>query len=275
MGKLDTMTLEEQQRLPIGVFDSGVGGLTVMTVLKAQFPHEDFIYIGDNANNPVGNKPPAEITDIALNIGRYLENIPVKCAIVACNTFTVIALEALQSQLTYPLIGVCKGVHTAIDISPRKKIGVMATTATINSHKHKVSAQMVNEKVEVFEQACPDFAHLIEAGHITDRVIEEKAEEYLENLLDNGVDTIILGCTHFPFIKRMMERITKHDIVYVDPAYETAEEVKRVLAARNLFNPKSDAGKLELCFTKDIEMAAKLASCLIRPKEFSIRDIKL
>lgn len=268
-------TIQEQQRLPIGVFDSGVGGLTVMTVLKAEFPHEDFIYIGDNANNPVGNKSPEEIKRIALNIGRYLETVPVKFAIVACNTFTVVALEELQKQLSYPLIGVCKGVHTAMDISPRKRIGIMATKATIDSHKHKLAAHALNENVEVFEQPCPDFAHLIEQGHIADRIVEEKAEEYLENLLANGVDTIILGCTHFPFIKRLMERITKHDVVYVDPAYETADEVRRVLTERNLFNPKSDSGKLELCFTKDIDMAAKLASCLILPKDFSIRDIKL
>ncbi len=266
---------KELQRLPIGVFDSGVGGLTVMTVLKAVFPHEDFIYVGDNANNPVGNRPESEIVDIAMGIGHFLETVPVKLAIVACNTFTVVALDQLKEKLSYPLIGVCKGVHTAIDISPRKSIGIMATAATINSHKHKEAALAISDDVTIWEQPCPDFAHLIEEGHIADEIIQDKIEEYLNPLIDAGADTIVLGCTHFPFIKRMMEKMTGHNVVYVDPSYETANEVKRVLEENQLFNPQVETGKLELCFTKDIDMAAKLASCLIPPKDFTIRGIKL
>ena len=265
----------ERSRLPIGVFDSGVGGLTVMTVMRTVFPHEDFVYVGDNANNPVGNKPNDEITDIAVRIGRFLEQVPVKLAVVACNTFTVVALEELRRQLSYPSVGVCTGVHTAIDISPRKSIAIMATKATIDSHKHKESALKFNPNVSVWEQSCPDLAHIIEEGHLTDDIARAKAEEYIQPILEAGADTIVLGCTHFPFIKRLLERITGNDVVYVDPSYETATEVKRVLTEQQLLNPKHTTGKMDLCFTKDVELASKMASCLIPPKDFTIRSIKL
>lgn len=265
----------DRRRLPIGVFDSGVGGLTVMTVLRTMFPHEDFVYVGDNANNPVGNRSNEEISRIALRIGEFLNEVPVKMAIVACNTFSVISLDVLRNSFGYPIIGVCKGVHTAVDISPRKSIAIMATVATINSHKHLEAAHMINPAVKVWEQPCPDLAHLIEEGHLTDDIIQEKVDEYLQPIIEQGADTIVLGCTHFPFLKRLMEKMTRHDIVYVDPAYETANEVKRVLEANELMNPKRTSGKLELCFTQDVDLAAKMASCLIPPKDFTIRSIKL
>lgn len=272
MGKSEA---DGKRSLPIGVFDSGVGGLTIMTVMKAMFPHENFVYVGDNAHNPVGNKSNEEITDIAVKIGEYLEAVPVKMAVVACNTFTVVALEELQRRFAYPLVGVCKGVHTAVDISPRKSIGILATAATINSHKHRDAALALDPTEEVWEQACPELAQLIESGHIADDVVYEKVEEYLQPLLDAKVDTIVLGCTHFPFIKKLLEKITGHSVVYVNPAYETAEEVRRVLVAQNMENQQREKGILELCFTKNVEQATQLASCLIPPKEFSIRQISL
>ncbi len=260
---------------PIGVFDSGVGGLTVLTVLKNKFPNEDFLYVGDTGNTPYGNRTPEEITALSVRIAEYLSRKEVKLAVVACNTITVVALEEILKRVDYPIIGVCKGVHTAIDISPKKKIGIMATVATINSHKHKQVAQALNDKVEIFEQACPEFAYLIERGHIADDIIDEKVDEYLEPLVSAGVDTIILGCTHFPFIKKLMERKTGHNIVYVDPAHETAAEMHRVLTEQKLFNPQRTKGKIDLQFTSNTERANRLASLLIPPKEYTIGLIEL
>lgn len=267
--------MDNRSKLPIGIFDSGVGGLTVATVLRSAFPHEDFVYIGDNANNPVGNRPDEEITEIALRIGKYLEKVPVKMAVVACNTFTVVALEALQAQCKYPILGVNSGMQTAVDISPRRKVGIMATTATIASHKHRDAALTLDSKLTVIEQPCPEFAQLIERGHITDELIEHKVEEYLRPLVEAQVDTIVLGCTHFPFIKKLMERVTGLDVVYVDPAHATAVDVGKMLDAYRMRNPQRTRGKLELCFTKDVDLAARLASRLIPPKEFEIRSVTL
>lgn len=267
--------MQDKSSRPIGIFDSGVGGLTVMTVLKNKFPNEDFLYVGDTLNNPYGNRSDEEITELSLKIADYLTANDVKLAVVACNTITVVAFDEICKHTNYPVLGICKGVHTAIDISPKKKIGIMATMATINSHKHKQVAEAMNPKVQIFEQPCSDFAHLIETGHINDHIIDEKVTEYLDPLIDAGVDTIILGCTHFPFLKKLMERKTGNDIVYVDPAYETAAELQRVLTDQKLFNPQRTKGKLDLRFTANSEQASRLASLLLPPKEFSISSIKL
>lgn len=274
------MMHEREQRtnkanLPIGVFDSGIGGLTVLSVLRHMFPHEDFVYVGDNANNPVGNRPNEEISDIALRIGHFLNNVPVKMAIVACNTFSVVSLDLLQKTFSFPVVGVSKGVHTAIEISPEKSIAIMATTATINSHKHKEESMQIDPKVAVYEQACPELAHLIEAGHTNDELITGIVKDYLADSTNKGADTIVLGCTHFPFLKSLMEQITGPEVVYVDPSYETANEVKAVLEANDLLNSKRTAGALDICFTKDIELAKRMTERLIPANEFTIREITL
>ena len=147
---MSTMTDLEKRKLPIGVFDSGVGGLTVLTVLKNMFPFEDFVYVGDSANNPYGNRSEDEIRKLALKIGDYLESRPVKMAVVACNTIAVTAMDDLREHCSFPLIEVSRGIDTAMAISPRKKIGVMATAATISSHKHKQSALLKSEKVQFY-----------------------------------------------------------------------------------------------------------------------------
>lgn len=263
------------KQLPIGVFDSGIGGLTVLSVLRQMFPHEDFVYVGDNANNPVGNRPPEEINNIAINIGRFLEKVPVKMAVVACNTFSVVSLDALQKTFDYPVVGMSKGVRTAIEISPQKSIAVMATAATINSHKHKEEAEQLNRDVRIFEQACPELAHLIEEGHLSDELITGLLRDYLAESTGEGTDTIILGCTHFPFLKSVMEQITGPEVVYVDPSYETANEVKRILEAKDLVNPKRTAGKLDICFTKNIALAKRMTERLIPADAFTIREVTL
>ena len=265
----------EVAKRPIGVFDSGIGGLTVLAVLRRMFPHEDFIYVGDNANNPVGNRPKHEISQIAMNIGHFLAEVPVKMAVVACNTFSVVALDELQATFDYPVVGVAKGVRTAIDTSQTQSIAVMATKATIESHKHKEEALELDPQISVWEQACPDLAHLIEQGHLDDHVIHASVQEYLDPIIAHGADTIVLGCTHFPFLTDLMQHMTGGEKTFIDPSYETAQEVKAVLESHNLMNPQTTKGTLDLCFTKDKELAERMTTLLIPPEEFNLRLIKL
>lgn len=267
--------MQDRRSRPIGIFDSGVGGLTVLTVLKNELPHENFLYVGDTLNNPYGQRSAEDITELSLRMVDFLTKHDVKMAVVACNTITVTAFEQLRKETHYPLIGVCKGMHTAIDISPKKRIGVMATSATINTHKHLLVAKALDDKVTVMEQPCPDLAQLIETGHIDDALMEERIDAYLDPFIAAGVDTVIMGCTHFPFVKKMMERKTGHDIVYVDPAYETAEEVVRVLQEQQLFNKQIGEGKLELCFTSELATVKRLVSLLLPPKSFTLSSISL
>ncbi|WP_295239015.1 glutamate racemase [Veillonella sp.] len=265
----------EANTLPIGVFDSGVGGLTVLSVLRTMFPHEDFIYVGDSANNPVGNRPKAEISQIAMNIGHFLATVPVKMAVVACNTFSVVALEELQETFDFPVIGVSKGVRTAIDMSQARSIAIMATKATIESHKHKEEAHELDASVAVWEQACPDLAHLIEQGHLRDEVIHASTNAYLTPIIASGADTVVLGCTHFPFLTELMQGLAGPTMQFIDPSYETAQEVKDVLTAQQLVNPQTQAGTLDICFTKDLPLAKRMISLLIPPEEFTLRHISL
>ncbi len=269
------MTNIDTQRLPIGVFDSGVGGLSVLKILQEQFPNEDFIYIGDNANNPVGNRPTEEITEIACRIAETLHQLPVKLMVIACNTFTVVALDEVRSRVTVPVIGVSQGVKTAIRESNSNTIGIMATVATVNSHIHKHVAMEIDHEVFVWEQPCPELAGLIEQGHLQDDAVREAAKEYLAPMLERDIDVVVLGCTHFPFVRTVLQELSGDRIRYIDPAYETSDLVKRTMDSNNLHNPSTNQGHSTLYFTKDIVLGADLGAQFLDTDNFSVELITL
>ena len=259
------------QQLPIGVFDSGVGGLSVLKVLQEQFPNEDFIYIGDNANNPVGNRSDDEITYLACRIAETLEKQPVKLMVIACNTFTVVALDAVRELVSVPVIGVSQGVKTAINKSKSKTIGIMATVATVNSHIHKHVALEVDHEVFVWEQPCPELAGLIEQGHLDDYFVREVCKP----LLSREIDVVVLGCTHFPFVQPLLEELTSCRIQFIDPAFETSELVRHRLESKNLFNPQDTVGTVTLYFTKDVELGDTLSASFLDTSRRTIEHITL
>lgn len=269
------MTSEDKRNLPIGVFDSGIGGLSVLKVLKEEFPHENFIYIGDNKNNPVGNKPVEEITDIACHIAEFLATVPVKLIVIACNTFTVVALDEVRSRVNVPVIGVSQGVKTAIAESTNKTIGIMATVATVNSHIHKHVALEIDHEVFVWEQPCPELAGLIEEGHLQDEPVERVAKEYLTPLLNRHIEVVVLGCTHFPFVTDLLQSLSGHQIRYIDPAYETSDLVKRTLENNGLYRTDTEERHITLYFTKDTSLGNTLGLQFMEPHEFSIQSITL
>ncbi len=258
------------RRRPIGVFDSGVGGLSVLKVLRETFPREDFVYIGDNVNNPVGNKSHEEIIDIAFHIADTLSRVPVKMMVVACNTFTVVALDEIRERVDVPVVGVCQGVKTAILMSKAHTIGIMATAATVASHVHKYVALEIEPQLKVWEQPCPELAGLIETGHIQGPVLERAIRSYLAPIQDRHIDTVVLGCTHFPFVKKELEKITGDSIRYIDPAYETAELVGRVLRDQEIVNNREGMGSVKLRFTQDIDLAKRLAANFIDDESIDI-----
>lgn len=268
------MTGEDKRRLPIGVFDSGVGGLSVLKVLQEQFPNEDFVYVGDNANNPVGNRSTEEICDIACHIAEFLESIPVKLMVIACNTFTVVALDEVRSRVNVPVIGVSQGVKTAISNSRSKTIGIMATVATVNSHIHKYVAMEVDHEVFVWEQPCPELAGFIEQGHVDDEAVGNVAKEYLAPLLERDIDVVVLGCTHFPFVTDLLTSLSDGRIQYIDPAYETSDLVKRTMDSTQLHNTPHNRN-ITLYFTKDTSLGRTLGLQFMEPSDFSVQSITL
>ncbi|MGN0307318.1 MAG: glutamate racemase [Lachnospiraceae bacterium] len=225
--------------LPVGVFDSGVGGLTVVREIMRQIPNERIIYFGDTARVPYGSKSRETVTKYSRQIIRFLRMQKVKAIVVACNTASAYALEQLEEEIDLPVIGVVKpGAKTAVKVTGNGKIGVIATEGTINSKIYTRYIKQLKEGAEVLGKACPLFVPLVEEGLLEDPVTDEIAGRYLSSLKDSGIDTLILGCTHYPLIRSTIKRFMGEEVTLVNPAYETARELKELLENHNLLCEK-------------------------------------
>lgn len=229
---------------PIGVFDSGIGGLTVVREIMRQLPNEKIIYFGDTARVPYGSKSKDTITRYSRQICRFLMTKEVKTIVVACNTATAYALDELEKEIDLPMIGVLKpGAKVAAETTKNGKVGVIATQATIGSNSYSHYIKQINPDATVLGKACPLFVPLVEEGLLEDPVTDEIAMRYLSELKDEEIDTLILGCTHYPLIRKTIGRTMGEGVTLVNPAYETARELKEQLAERNLLNEeKVDLG---------------------------------
>lgn len=226
---------EEWHNNPIGVFDSGVGGLTVAREIMRQLPNERIVYFGDTARVPYGSKSKETVTKFSRQIVHFLETQQVKAIVVACNTASAYALEELEKEVDVPIIGVVKpGARAALAVTVNKKIGVVATEATINSGIYSRYIEETDKSVKILGKACPLFVPLVEEGLWEDPVTDEIARRYLTGLLDSGIDTLILGCTHYPMIRSTVAKIMGDGVTLVNPAYETARELKTLLAKKGL-----------------------------------------
>lgn len=225
---------------PIGVFDSGVGGLTVAREIMRQIPNERMIYFGDTARVPYGSKSKETVTKYSKQIVRFLKEQQVKAIVVACNTASAYALETIEKELDIPIIGVVKpGARVATEVTKNKKVGVIATAGTIQSRIYTEYIQGIEKDIQVIGKACPLFVPLVEEGLLEDPVTDEIATRYLNELKDIGIDTLILGCTHYPLIRSTVGRIMGEGVTLVNPAYETARELKELLEKENLLNPST------------------------------------
>lgn len=219
---------------PIGVFDSGSGGLTVLAEIKKQLPGESVIYYGDLARVPYGSRSREELIKINAEIISYLTDRGVKMIIVACNTSSAVALQDSKAKFELPIIGLIgPGAQSAWVISKNNKIGVMATQATVNSHAYQKVLSSINNNVTIYEQACPRFVPLIEAGNVTTSEMEHAIKEYLGPLLSAGVDTIIHGCTHYPLIEQQLKAAAGDSISFVNPAIGAVSLAKEILEKNN------------------------------------------
>lgn len=226
---------EEWHNSPIGVFDSGVGGLTVAREIMRQLPNERIVYFGDTARVPYGNKSKETVTKFSRQIVHFLKNQQVKAIVVACNTASAYALEELEQETDIPIMGVMKpGARAAILATKNKKVGVVATEATIHSGIYTRYIKENDASVSVLEKACPLFVPLVEEGLWEDPVTDEIARRYLSELIDSGIDTLILGCTHYPMLRSTVAKIMGEGVTLVNPAYETARELKLLLAEKGL-----------------------------------------
>jgi len=220
---------------PVGVFDSGIGGLTVAHEVIRQLPHESVLYFGDTARVPYGPKSPDTVRRYSREIADFLRDQGVKSIVIACNTATAHALTALREQFDMPVIGVVEpGARAAVAVTTRGRIGVIGTVGTIKSGAYERAIRAINSDVFITARACPLFVPLVEEGwtdHDATRLI---AREYLEPMIAADIDTLVLGCTHYPLLKPLLRDVLGPDVRLIDSAEETAAETARTLAAANL-----------------------------------------
>lgn len=220
---------------PIGVFDSGIGGLTVVREMMRQMPDERIVYFGDTARVPYGNKSKSTVIRYSRQIVKFLKKQRVKAIVVACNTASALALPEVTMSTDVPVLGVIEpAVRMAVDSTKNGRIGVIATTGTIESGIYEDYLQRVNPRYQVYGKACPLFVPLVEEGLTHDSITEEMAGRYLKDLQYKDIDTLILGCTHYPLLRTLLRKVVGPQVNLVNPAYETAIELKDLLTRMDL-----------------------------------------
>ena len=225
---------------PIGVFDSGIGGLTVAQELIRQLPTESVVYFGDTARVPYGPKSPDTVRRYSQEIADFLLTQGVKAIVIACNTATAHALTMLREKLSIPVIGVVEpGARAAIAATATNRIGVIGTVGTIKSGAYERAIHAIEPSARVVARACPLFVPLVEEGWIDREATRLIAREYLEPLAAAQVDTIVLGCTHYPLLAPMLAELAMPGVQLIDSAAETAAETRRTLIERDLLAPSS------------------------------------
>lgn len=220
---------------PIGVFDSGVGGLTVAREIMRQIPNETIVYFGDTARVPYGSKSKETVTTYSRQIVKFLRTKDVKAVVIACNTASAFALETIKAEIDIPIIGVVKpGAKIAAETTKNGKIGIIGTEGTINSEIYNQFLSKTNPNMQVYAKACPLFVPLVEEGLLEDPITYEMVRRYLGELLEYDIDTLVLGCTHYPLIRHTIQSVVGDKITLVNPAYETAKSLKDVLVKNNI-----------------------------------------
>ena len=256
---------------PIGIFDSGVGGLTVFREVARALPRESLIYLGDSARLPYGTKSAGTIERYALQAAQHLISQDIKMLVVACNTATAFALPALQAKLEIPVIGViAPGAAAAVAVS-QGNVGVIATEGTVKAGAYRRAIHALDESIEVIEQPCPLFVPLAEEGWANTHVAREVAEIYLTPLVDAGIDTLVLGCTHYPLLRSTIQHVVGERIRIVDSAETTAQAVADELTRTGAIE-SNGGGERRFQITDAAERFSRIAAEFL---ESSMQEVEL
>ncbi len=236
---------------PIGIFDSGVGGLTVVDQVRRLLPGEDIVYFGDTARVPYGTKSRETVTKFSVENVEFLMENDVKLVVVACNTASSLSLEFLKRCFRVPIVGVIEpGAKCAISVTRTNRIGVIGTNATISSGAYEKAVNKISPKYKVFVQSCALFVPLVEEGWTDKKVSLDIASIYLEPLKKKRIDALILGCTHYPLLKKVINKVMGSGVILIDSAKEVAKEAKEILDASGILS-RAKAGGKERFFVSD------------------------
>lgn len=243
---------------PIGMFDSGIGGLTVLKAIMERMPDENIVYFGDTARLPYGTKSRETVTRFSEEITRFLMRRNIKLLVIACNTASAYALTRIRSMIDIPVIGVIEpGARAAAATTHNRKIGVIGTRATIESGAYLEAIQRMDPAIKVFSTACPLFVPLVEEGWLAEDVTYEVARRYLAHLVSCRVDALILGCTHYPLIKKVIGDVMGRGTALIDSAEETAATVENVLRESGIASDRSGGPRCEI-YVSDLHLDLKL-----------------
>ena len=252
---------------PIGVFDSGLGGLTAVRVLRRILPAEDLVYFGDTARVPYGSRSRETLLRYARQDLRFLRSFDLKAVLIACGTVSTTSLDVLQAENDLPIVGVVEPTcRRALAVTKNRRVGLIATLASVRSGAYEAALRRLDPEVEVFCQPCPLFVPLVENGRFRpgDVVIETVAREYLAPLLERGVDALILGCTHYPLLEEVIASACGPAVALVSAGEESAFELKRLLTARELRAPAEGRGGAEFCVSDRAEDFEGVASLFLQ-----------
>lgn len=261
--------------MAIGIFDSGVGGLTILKEVRKVLPNEKIYYFGDTARVPYGDKSKKLIIRYSRQIVEFLLEKKVDAIVVACNTATSLALENLNETFKTPIIGVIDaGVRTALYTTRKNRIGIIGTIATIDSGKYEIELKKRNSEAEVYSKACPLFAPAVEEGILSGKLMEQMIKMYIDEIAGK-IDTLVLGCTHYPLLKDSIREIYP-EISIVDPAKETAQDMKEILAKQNLIRHEAVSGKeVEYFVTDNAEKFKEIGTMFLGENIDNVEVVKL
>ena len=266
------LTQKNLNRRSIGVFDSGIGGLTVARALFELLPNENIIYLGDTARLPYGTKSKETVILYSIECLKFLLSKKVKMIVVACNTASSVAVPFLQKITKLPVEGVIiPGSKSGVEKTKSKRVGVIGTLGTIKSNAYKKAIKKIDTSVNVYSQPCSLFVQLAEDGWTENKIAELTAREYLKNLSKCNIDTLILGCTHYPILKKTIGKVMGKKVNLIDSGEETAKEVKKILEEKNLLNRQKKKG-IQKFFVTDFPNNFKQISERFLGR--NIRDVK-
>lgn len=249
---------------PVGVFDSGVGGLTVAREIMRQLPQENIVYFGDTARVPYGSKSQDNIIRFSRQIINFLKTKEVKAIVIACNTASALALDTVKNEIDIPIIGVIEpGARAAVRETRNAKIGVVGTEATINSETYTKVIKRLNPDAEVVGKSCPLFVPLVEEGFAKHKITEEVIDIYLSEFKKTDIDTMILGCTHYPLLRSRIMAYLGEQVHIVNPAYETAIDLKGILEKNGTANHSDRSATYEFYVSDAAEKFTKLANTIL------------
>jgi glutamate racemase len=249
---------------PIGIFDSGVGGLTVLKEIEDLLPNEDIVYFGDTARVPYGNKSKATILKFTTENILFLLKKKVKIVIIACNTASALALDSLRDVFNVPIIGVIEaGVVKALTVSKNLKVGVIGTRSTIGSNAYQNALLSRNKNIKIYAKSCPLFVPLAEEGMLSGEITAKVVDLYLKSFKKSRVDTIILGCTHYPLLKETIASYMGKAVI-IDSAKEVAQHARIILNQHNLLNSKTKKGRCEFYASDETNNFSELAKMFLK-----------